>query len=245
MSVDKFFLSYFYGLEQLGFYSIGILFLSMASSLYGAYGSTLYPQMIQRFTQSGYNSSSRSIILLPVIITSLSLQFIILISLSFAPIIITDFLPKYINSINYIRIFIIGSYFFSIATIFLFYLNSINQTKIIRKVQITSILIISLQCIIIVFFKLNYSWISIATVIGYIFYCISISVISLKKILLNKKKHLNKILINLTLPYFLIIITYVLLPTKYNNASINLILLFFIIIVNIYLYKKQIKQIIK
>jgi O-antigen/teichoic acid export membrane protein len=245
MSVDKFFLSYFYGLEQLGFYSIGILFLSMASSLYGAYGSTLYPQMIKRYTQSGYNSSSRSIILTPVIITSLSLQFIILISLSFAPIIITDYLPKYINSINYIRIFILGSYFFSIATIFLFYLNSINQTKIIRRVQIISILLISLQCIIIVFCKLNYFWISIATVIGYIFYGISISFISLKKILLNRRKQLNRILIKLTLPYFIIILTHLFLPTKFNNVSFNLILLCFIFIINIYLYRKQIKHIIK
>ena len=244
MSVDKFFLSFFYGLEKLGFYSIGVLFLSMTSSLFGTYGSTLYSGMIENFTRKGYESASRSIILFPIIVSSVSLQFIILISLAFVPSLINSFLPKYVNSINLIRYFILGSYFFSIATICLFYLNSINQTYIIKKIQIISILIISTQCFAIVFFKFNYSWISIATLIGYSFYGFSILIITLNKILIHSKKNIKNIRLKITLPYFVIIIAYLIIPS--NNYYLSYLLLFLLVFsLNIFLFREQFKKILK
>lgn len=246
MSIDKFFLSFFYGLEKLGFYSIGVLFLSMTSSLYGTYGSTLYPGMIEKFTRKGYDSASRSIILLPIILTSLSLQFIILASLAFVPSLITIFLPKYLNSINLICYFILGSYFFSIASVCLFYLNSINQTNVIKKIQIISILVISTECIVIVYFKLDYSWISIATLIGYFFYGFSILNFTLNKILIYNKILIRNLRLKMTLPYFVIVLIYF-ITIKNNNNNIyfyQLLSVLLVLIINSILYKEQIIQII-
>ncbi len=245
MSVDKFFISYFYGIENLGFYSIGVLFLTMSSSLYGTYGSTLYSGMIEKFARKGYSSASRSIILKPIIVSAFSLQFVILFSLGIVPSLITFFLPEYIDSINFVRSFILGSYFFSIASLCLFYLNSINKTKIIKMIQLVSICIILLEFAFIIFFDLGYLWVSFATLFGYVFYGISVLYITLNNIFLFKKRFVWRIGFKIMIPYFVIISVFLLFPTAFSSYLVLFLIFIFIFFINIFLHFKQINQLLK
>ena len=129
-TIDRLFIIEFFGAEQLGFFSISILLVTVVSLIPTMAGQVLYSRIDFHYGNSDKNIESlKSFIIIPPKIFSALLPILIGILYFSIPLIIKTFMPEYLPGIKTARIVIIGIFFFGILGLTDYFLVTTGKLK--------------------------------------------------------------------------------------------------------------------
>ena len=248
ITVDRWLIASSFSTIYLGIYSIGVMTSSLISIIPSVISSVIYPKLIYNFSLNNDIIEYKKNIINPLKISWILILIITIISLSVIPFLITNYLPKYIDSVDIVEYFIIGSYFYSTSFIIGSIIVAMNKQKSIIKLQIFVLFFI--LTINTIFIKNGFSirTIAIGTNLGFLIYGIGYNYIAFYYLKLNLIST-SKLLLQIILPFLLYIIFYFILIKSLNIyfilKFIICIIIILIIISALLYFDKELKKFLK
>lgn len=218
ITTDRWLIASFLGIKQVGYYSLGIMISGIYNLIPGTISSTINQRLVQNFS-SNNNDENTKIITKSMLIMKLIMLIIINIGVFFLPLIIYYFLPKFINSVDVVIVFIFSSYFYSISNICSNHLISVDK-QIFNIKSLVILIVLSFTtnyCLL----KFGYGIFSIAIVTS-LFYTIYGIIFIYKSFITIYKS--NTIVIQkfilIVLPHIILVILFLIEHYFFNMLSI-------------------------
>ena len=222
ISIDRWIIVANLGVTTLGYYALGIMLNNLISMIPGSVSSTLYPKMLERFAVRKNPADSANMFLGALRLGSM-VMLVVICGVSFGvPVFIMAFLLKYSPAIFIIKILILGSFFYSLATIAGVYLISIDKQKWLMVIQ--SILIVVSLSLYALVLKLKYGIVAVALVTAIVYTFFGISYVSAGVYLVKDKKYRETLSFmgRLIAPFILMILLVMVLgPIIVNDKTLG------------------------
>ena len=129
-TVDRLMVIKYIGETQLGYFSIALLMATVVSLVPGMAIQVLYPRITHRYGELGKDTSAlRNFVLMPPVLLSCLLPFLIGPLYLSLPFIVELLLPTYMQGTTAARIVLLGTFFFNIVGITDYFLVTIGKLK--------------------------------------------------------------------------------------------------------------------
>jgi len=139
LSFDRWLIVYYFPIQTLGFYAMGVMGSNLLSLISASVANVLYPKMIERFALTNSVSSLHDFLLNPVQVTASLMLCLISGIVIFVPLVIRCYLPKYLPAVPLVEILVPGSYFLSFSALAGSFIISINRQKYLMLIQVCAI----------------------------------------------------------------------------------------------------------
>lgn len=219
ITVDRWLIASNYSKNLLGNYALGVMTSSLISVIPGVISSVIYPKLIQKFAENNDLKQFAKLVIQPIKTIWILMFLLTGITMVVLPFLIINYLPKYIDSITLVEIFIIGAYFFSSSFAVGSVIIAMNKQKSIIYLQLLVILFILITDLIIIKNHLSIEYVATGTIIGYIIYGVGYNFIAFYYL---KIKAFNciKLIFQLALPFSTLIFLYFFL-SKFTFLSLT------------------------
>ncbi|MBI2549262.1 lipopolysaccharide biosynthesis protein [Candidatus Woesearchaeota archaeon] len=132
MSIDRLLILRYSDAKNLGYYSIGIMFLTLIRLGSRVITEVLSPRIYERLGSTEKLESIQGLVFKPTYVSSLLFPFLLGISFFLLPLIITMFLPEYVAGIDALKILIVASFFIPLNPLgMIFFIGISKQHKLI------------------------------------------------------------------------------------------------------------------
>ena len=159
-TTDRFIISYFLGMEQLGYYAIALMVLQSFMLIPGASRQVIEPRIVQDIGNHSTDTMLSEYIFKPLLNSAYYLPFLIGPVIFLLPTLITLVLPRYIPGIIPTQILIIGAYFLGLTTLIRSYIIANNwHVKVLGLIAIVLIINVGLISLLV---KMGYGLIGVA-----------------------------------------------------------------------------------
>lgn len=219
ISIDRWMIASALNVDAVGYYAVGIMINGIFCLIPGSLASALYPQMLERFSAKQNTAAGNSLLLNPLRAIAAVMLVLICFGIYVLPVMIQFFLPKYTISITVIIVFIFGSFIFSLSSIAGNYLISINKQKLLAYVLIVAIIIVLIINSLVLNAGFDIIGVAIGTVIGYSFYGLCYLFLALRFALESTFKTI-RFLVNLIIPYIIMIAAFMLTNVLFKNSDL-------------------------
>jgi len=209
ISIDRIVLAKFFGPENLGLYAFGLNLTIIMALVPNALASTLFPHMLEKFSQSKDPASMSKMVFLPTKINTFIMFYICGFMSLLIPLLIKYLFPAYTSGIRSAVLLSMGIYFLSLNTVTSTYLISINKQYSIIFIQLLSISFSIIIYMYFVFANMGIDGIAIGTILTYFIYSFMVLYESLGCVY-KKKKDVWLVIFDLHIPFILLISIFVL-----------------------------------
>lgn len=214
-TVDKAIIAWFLNMEQVGFYSIGVVISSFLYLFPSAIIDVIYPRMLIRLGETNSTTKVKRHALLPNIFLSHILPFIIGVVYMLVPLVIRFITPQYISAIGTSRILLLGAFFFSL------YFSPVRVLIAVKKYKlaIAGALFALLVNIVVNYFMVTNGYgidgVAMGTLFSYVLLS-SVMIISLMTI--YPKQNATKYIINLFYPFIWLLAAVFITDTVFSDG---------------------------
>jgi O-antigen/teichoic acid export membrane protein len=185
-TVDRWLVTFFIGITELGYYSLAIMALLSGMLLPGVIGQQIYPRIAEEYGRSGRYSNLKKWILKQAgwgIFVAVLAMIAIYIAM---PLLVERFLPAYIPGISAMRIIVLGLPFLALAGAFANFLNTVDKQKYYMAMQAVAVVINLVLSTVFVKMGMGIEGVALGTALTYAIYglimaCISMSIIKSQK----------------------------------------------------------------
>lgn len=127
MSIDRMMIARYLGMVSLGHYSIALLVISFSNSIPKLISVVIFPNMQENFGQTGSMKEISPFITRPTILLAYCTPILLGFAYFTVPFLVHFLLPKYEPGLDSMRIFLIGSFFLSLAQPIQTYLTTVYK----------------------------------------------------------------------------------------------------------------------
>ena len=205
-SIDRWLVVANMGITMLGYYSLGIIVCNIICLIPVSISSIIYPKMLERFAAKQDYSSSSNLLIGALLVSAIGMLILTCGLSLFLPFLIKFFLPKYLPSVIIVKIFIFGTFFFSLRSIAGNYLVSVHKQRALITIQ-------SIMIGILIFFyylvlNLNYGIIAITLVTSVGYSICGIVFIASGIFVVNGRSYLKmlRFMVGLIIPFVIMLI---------------------------------------
>lgn len=181
-NVDRIVIIKMLGLEKMGLYSIAIMMGNIVHNIANMGSIVLYPRFQETYAKNDDRREVFSVMSKTIKIMWLPLFAIVLLGFLFFPPLVRILLPKYVNGIEAMKIFLFGMYFLSLAVFFRGFLVTINR-QVVALIACASVVLINLSLnIVLVKNGFGIEGVAAATSISYFIYFVVLYLLSIYEV---------------------------------------------------------------
>ena len=175
-TIDRWLILYFLGSEQLGYYTLSIILLSLLMLLPVTISQQMFPRMAQTFGQTKNILALRPFLIKQIVMTTFMLLPLLFGLYWLLPWIVESFIPEYTPGIDAAKIIIIGLSFLSISSGFVNFLNSVNKQMYFLIIQASALAVNVILDILFIKMGKGIEGVATGATITYIIYSTALSV---------------------------------------------------------------------
>ena len=140
-SVDRIMILKFLSVEALGYYSIGLMGVSMLLYLPESIAYVLYPRLIARFAESQDTERTAAIMVRPLAAVAWLMPLVIGVSVFWVRELVTLFLPQYVPGVRALSTLLFGALGLALAIVPSFYLMAIRRQMQLLPLALSAIVL--------------------------------------------------------------------------------------------------------
>lgn len=194
ISMDRIMVLNFLGTEKLGYYGLSAFFIGFIQMLLGNVSYVTYPHMLDKYGREGNVLALRRYLFDALEVMSILSPLVIGAIWIAAPAIFFYILPQYFPALPVVRILLVGSFFFCLASYAIIFMTTINQQKKVLKFQVAAILLAFLLSYTLIDMGFGMVGVAAAMTTSYIIYGLSLVSYSFSYFQMKKGEVVSKVL---------------------------------------------------